>query len=122
MNLKGEDILNILKISASKQRGVMQVSGLKYSFEYKSPKDYKLLSAHLLNADSSESEIVPDAIYKVAVNNFLAEGGDNFIPFRNGEILSVHGSQRDILEEKIKTDGASSPLRISYEKRIITED
>lgn len=122
MNLKGEDILNILKISASRQRGVIQVSGLKYSFEHKSPQDYKLLSARLSNADSTESEIVPDAIYKVAINNFLAEGGDNFIPFRNGEILSVHGSQRDILEEKIKTDAASSPLRISYEKRIITED
>ena len=40
MDLKGSDLLELLTISASRQRGVLQVSGLEYSYIYKN-KEYQ---------------------------------------------------------------------------------
>jgi 2',3'-cyclic-nucleotide 2'-phosphodiesterase (5'-nucleotidase family) len=117
MDLKGSDILELLNISASRQRGVLQVSGIEYSYSYHSRKDYKLKSAKIKGED-----IVPDKFYKVATNNFLKDGGDNYIPFTRGENVSVGRSQREAVREFIASQSALAPVELKVYGRIMVEE
>ena len=117
MDLKGSDILELLDISASRQRGVLQVSGIEYAYSYHSRKDYKLKSAKIKGED-----IVPEKVYKVATNNFLKDGGDNYIPFTRGENLSVGRSQREAVREYIASQSAIAPVELKVYGRIMVEE
>ena len=117
MDMKGSDLLELLTISASRQRGVLQVAGLEYSYIYKNKNDYKLKYARI-----GENEISPDKIYKIATNNFLADGGDNYIPFTRGENITVGRSLRDSLREAIASQSAIAPIELKLYDRIIVEE
>ena len=117
MDLKGADILELLDISASRQRGVLQVSGIEYTYSYHNRKDYKLKSAKIKGED-----IVPDKVYKIATNNFLKDGGDNYIPFMRGENVSVGRSQREVVREYIASQSALAPVELKVYGRIIVEE
>ena len=117
MDLKGSDILELLNISSSRQRGILQVSGIEYSYSYHNRKDYKLISAKIKGED-----IVPDKIYKVATNNFLKDGGDNYIPFTRGENISIGRSQREVVREYIASQSSLAPVELKVDGRIMVED
>ena len=117
MDLKGSDILELLTISASRQRGILQVAGMEYSYRFKNKKDYQLLSARINNSD-----IIPDKLYKVATNNFLAEGGDNYIPFVRGENIKIIKSQRDVIRDAIASQSILAPIELKTDGRIIVEE
>ena len=117
MNLKGSDILELLKISASRQRGILQVAGMEYSYSFKNKKVYQLNYAKINHED-----IVPDKSYKVATNNFLAEGGDNYIPFIRGENMMISRSQRDVIREAIASQSLSAPIELKTDGRILVEE
>lgn len=117
MTLKGSDLLDLLKLSASRQRGVLQVSGMRYAFKHKNSEDY-----HLKSALVGEAEIDPNRLYMVATNNFLADGGDNFLPFQRGSIVRPGRQQRDVVKDYISRLTASGPVSLSIEGRILTEE
>ena len=117
MDLKGSDILDLLKISASRQRGVLQVSGLEYSYSYRNKNNYQLKSAKINGED-----ILPDKVYKVATNNFLKDGGDNYIPFTRGENIVIGRSQREVVREYIASQSALAPIDLKVYGRIIVEE
>ena len=117
MDLKGIHILELLKISASRRRGVLQVAGLKYSYSYKNKNDYSLIDV-LINGKPVES----DKFYKVVTNSFLADGGDDYLPFTKGINMVKLGSQRDLFRNYItlqSQNGSIKPLRYG---RIKVED
>lgn len=117
MNLSGSDLLELLKIAASKQRGVLQVSGMTYSFVHRSPNDFALKTALI----ASET-IVPEKTYSVVTNNFLAEGGDNFTPLRQGRDLRFGRQQRDVVKEYVEKLSRVAPVKLNIEGRILTEE
>lgn len=117
MNLKGSDIIEALTISASRQRGVLQVSGLAYAYEYKSRNDYKLTKA-TINGEG----IVPDKVYKVVTNSFLTDGGDNYIPFTRGTDVAKLDSQREVIKNYIASASQEAPIALKTEGRIIVEE
>ena len=117
MNLKGSDIIEALTISASRQRGVLQVSGLAYAYEYKSRNDYKLTKATINGED-----IVPDKVYKVVTNSFLTDGGDNYIPFTRGTDVAKLDSQREVIKNYIASASQEAPIALKTEGRIIVEE
>ena len=117
MELKGSDILELLKIAASRQRGVLQVSGLSYTFRHRSPVDYALVAAK-----TGETAVDPEKYYSVITNNFLADGGDNFLPFRNGRNLSYGRQQRDVVKDYIAGLSRSGPVSLRIEGRVVAEE
>ena len=117
MDLKGSDIIDLLKISACRQRGILQVAGLEYSYVFKSKKDYQLKYAKINN-----EEIIPDKTYKITTNNFLAEGGDNYIPFTRGNNLSINKSLRDVIRDAIASQSTLAPIELKTDGRIIVEE
>lgn len=117
VELRGLELIEALKIAASRQRGVLQVSGLSYSFEYKNSKDFKLLDATLIDGEP----IKEDALYRVAINSFLYEGGDNFEPLKKGVVLEEFDSLRGIVKAYMMGYG-SEVISLSYQDRIKVED
>lgn len=117
MDLKGSDILELLNISASRQRGVLQVSGLEYSYFYRNKNTFSLKSAKIKGED-----IIPDKVYRVATNNFLKDGGDNYTPFTRGENIVLGRSQRDVIREYIMTQSAIAPVELKTDGRIMVEE
>ena len=117
MDLKGSDILELLKISASRKRGILQVSGLEYSYTYHNSKDYRLNYVKIKGED-----IVPDKSYKVATNNFLADGGDNYLPFTRGENIVIGNSQRDTIRNIIVSQSLIAPIELKIDGRIKVEE
>lgn len=117
MNLTGADIVELLNISSSRQRGILQVAGIEYAYEYKSRNDYKLTKAKIKGED-----IIPDKTYKVATNNFLADGGDNYIPFIRGTEVEKLGSQREAVKNYIASISVTAPVILKTEGRIIIEE
>ena len=117
MKLKGSDILELLNISASRQRGILQVSGMEYAYYYRSRNDYGLKYARI-----NGEEIASETVYLVAANNFLVDGGDNYLPFQRGQEVVVGRSQREVVREQIAALSASAPVILKTDSRIVVEE
>ncbi len=117
MKLKGADILELLNISASRQRGILQVSGMEYAYYYRSRNDYGLKYARI-----NGEEIASETLYLVAANNFLVDGGDNYLPFQRGQEVVVGRSQREVVREQIAALSASAPVILKTDGRIVVEE
>jgi 5'-nucleotidase/UDP-sugar diphosphatase len=58
-----------------------QVSGLRYSWNPNQPAGARIVSVEVLNEDGSYSPIDMNATYKVASNDFVRNGGDDYQSF-----------------------------------------
>lgn len=116
MQLTGSEIEQLLRLSASLQRGLLQVAGASYEFS-KRDESFALDSFTIGGAP-----VDPDRMYSVCTNNFLADGGDNFTPFRNGRQMQYGRQQRDVVSDYVAQRSADAPLRLSTEGRIIRRD
>jgi len=114
MDLTGADLLDLLRISATRQRGVLQVSGMSYSFV--------AAGSEVKQVRVGDSDLEPDKTYSVATNNFLADGGDNFSGFQKGSNLRFGRQQRDVVRDYIVARSASGPVRLQTEGRIVVEE
>ncbi|GAB4283059.1 MAG: bifunctional UDP-sugar hydrolase/5'-nucleotidase [Candidatus Rifleibacteriota bacterium] len=116
MELKGSDIQELLTQSASLRRGVLQVSGASYSFAWRSQDDYELREVKV-----GDDPIDPEKTYLVCTNSFLADGGDNFLAFKNGRNVVYGRQQRDIVQEYLEKLGRDGPVRLATYGRITVE-
>ncbi len=64
-----------------------------YRFDLDQPEGQRIVSATLDGA-----AIDPNTTYRVAINNFIAKGGDGFAPFSKASLISDIGFDLDILE------------------------
>jgi 2',3'-cyclic-nucleotide 2'-phosphodiesterase (5'-nucleotidase family) len=115
MELTGRDLLELLKISATRQRGVLQVSGMKYAFSAGEAAEVKKVTV-------GEADLRPDKVYSVSTNNFLADGGDNFTVFQRGSNIRFGRQQRDVVKDYIAFLSASGSVRLQVEGRIVVEE
>jgi 2',3'-cyclic-nucleotide 2'-phosphodiesterase (5'-nucleotidase family) len=86
---------------------VTQVSGIKYVIDMSRPAGDRVTSLAL--ADGSPLD--PQKLYKVAVNNFMATGGDNFDVLANGRdktdtALLIRGAMEALVRDRCKGGGA----------------
>lgn len=99
--LTGAQIVESLRLTSTGERGVLQVSGLRYIVDWKKDSQKKiseknrLVSVKLLDG----SFLDPDKLYKVAMPDFLAMGGDGLQPVMT-----------DVPANRIKTS-LDKPLR-----------
>lgn len=113
IELSGSDLLELFTQSASKRRGILQVSGATYSFANRSNDDYEL-EALLINGE----EVQTTKNYFVSTNSFLQDGGDNFLAFRNGRNLKYGRQQRDVVKDYLKKLAREGPIRLPVDGRV----
>ncbi|MDF2630790.1 MAG: 5-nucleotidase [Symbiobacteriaceae bacterium] len=96
----------------------MQVAGISFKWDYAKADGERILELNLANGQPVD----PNATYKVAVNNFMAGGGDDLPILKE---LQVAGKQVDtgvvdveVTVEHFKTVTAGGPLTYGLQNRI----
>lgn len=87
--LKGADVVAALENGVSRAENpenegtgrFPQVAGLHYTWNPDLPVGSRIISVEVENPDGTFSPIDHDAVYKVAANNFMRQGGDDYSVF-----------------------------------------
>lgn len=117
MNITGEQVRILLnqQFAADRNR-IMQISGLKYTWTNNQPLGQKVLDIYL----PSGSKIDPNGVYSVAVNNFMADGGDGFLVLKQGTNRATKMTDLDASVDYIKS--LAGPISAQIEGRILIDD
>lgn len=90
-----------------------QVAGIRYSFDPTQPAGSRIVSVEVRGADGSFSPIDPEAVYKVATNDFMLNGGDGYSVFGSGANAYAFGKPLDqILAEYLVSIGTVDPASV----------
>jgi 5'-nucleotidase len=73
---------------------ILQISGFEYSYNASNPAGQRITSVTVDGA-----QLDRNATYTVAVNSFIATGGDGFTVFEEGQNQQTLGSDVDALED-----------------------
>lgn len=111
MDLKGSQVLVLLEESADKHSKMLQISGMSVEYDLTRP-----AGSRVVQASVQGKPLQPDSIYRVATNDFLAAGGDQFMPFEEGRNLSYGDALRDIVGVYLQKH---SPVQPAIEQRIV---
>ncbi len=87
--ITGADLLTALENGVSRAENpenegtgrFLQVSGLRYSWDPTKPAGERIVSVEVRTADGGWEPLDPEAVYKVAANNFIRNGGDEYAVF-----------------------------------------
>lgn len=131
LSLKGSEIKQVLEQSVSflplKYGGFLQVSGLCFDVDINKPplkieadrktgtvkiiqQGNRVSKIRLLNANEKHTSLNPERIYQVAVNSFLANGGDNYFMLKNRKKRSTYITMRSIVKNNLSTRKQTSPI------------
>ena len=80
---------------------ILQISGIRYSYDARSPNGAKIVPGTLVLENGTP--ILPTTTYTVAANEFIASGGDGFTVFREGRIVASFGSDLEALEDYVES-------------------
>ncbi|MFC1742871.1 bifunctional metallophosphatase/5'-nucleotidase [Candidatus Riflebacteria bacterium] len=94
IDLSGVEIMRILEISSARRAGVLQVSGINYSYSTKKNIGKRV---EIVKIEGKELDLKKN--YSVAINDFLYRGGDGFTPFKNGKNFKIWGSLREAVRD-----------------------
>lgn len=113
MKLSGADIRQMLKRAlrgtrADEDGGFLQVSGLWFTVQGK--------AATSVQTGNDRAPLENDRIYKVALTDFMAEGGDDYVLLAGRPLHKTGLPLRELLVETIR---AGSPLSPKTEGRIV---
>ncbi len=111
MNLTGAQLLQVLEEGASSRFGTVQVSGLTWSFDPDAPFGDRVTSVTV-----NGTALDPSATYRVATNNFMAAGGDEFTTLTQG--TNVVDTGVNLVDTVVRHLGASSPVDPQVEGRL----
>ncbi len=104
MDITGKQIIDILEQSATKKSRIMQVSGLKVVYNMTNPEGHRVSGVTVGNAP-----LVREKTYRIAANDFLAAGGDQFDTFKDGQRLLYGDPLRDIFVSYLNKFSPVSP-------------
>jgi 5'-nucleotidase / UDP-sugar diphosphatase len=110
VDLAGERILEALERGATLESGMLQVSGLSLRVDLSKPAGSRVSDVRM-----GGEPLRPGKRYRVAVNDFLAAGGDRFDSFLKGANASAAGNFRDAVLGYLE---AHSPVEPRVEGRI----
>ncbi len=116
MNLSGMQLKELLELSAAHRYSRLQISGLRMIYNSSLPRGRRVLNVFVMT-DEGEETLDLEEKYKVATNSFLAQGGDGYSTFRNGE--DVTDTSILLREAQIEYIEKNSPVTASCSERIV---
>jgi 5'-nucleotidase len=108
--MTGDQIKEVLeRTTTSIERGIMQVSGLRYTYDMALDKEKPASDRNRLVSVTREdgSPLEPAKLYRVAMPDFLAAGGDGFLPVTS----RIPANRITILQEKPMHDVFAEVLK-----------
>lgn len=111
LNLTGKEIDRLLESQfdnpISPEYRTLQVSrGFSYTWNSSAPSGQKV---DIKSIKINGSSIDPEASYRIAANSFLADGGDNFVVFKEGDDRICGVVDLDAFEEYFRAFSPVSP-------------
>ncbi len=114
LGLTGREVKQALE-QALKYNRVTQVSGIRYSFDSSRPTMARVLTL----TDAGGAPLDSTKVYRVAVNDFMATGGDNYDVLSGGrDRQNPNVLVRDALEQYIVERCAKGSLDVAPDGRI----
>jgi len=112
VELKGEELIEILEQGFSLERGMIQASGIVADIDFSRP-----IGSRLVSLEIEGEPVDPGLTYTVTTNSFLAEGGDLYSTFVGKEW--VEHDKRTLAEVVIEFFKArTTPVTLPVEGRI----
>ncbi len=115
MNLTGAQVEQVLEEGANSQYGTVQVSGLTWAYDADAPFGDRVTRVTLPDG----TPIDPNATYKIATNNFMATGGDQFITLTKG--TNTTDTQTNLVDTVVRYLELNSPVDPQVEGRLTVE-
>ena len=115
MNLTGAQVEQVLEEGANSQYGTVQVSGLKWAYDADAPFGNRVTRVTLPDG----TPIDPNATYKIATNNFMASGGDQFTTLTQGQ--NTTDTQINLVDTVVRYLEVNSPVDPQVEGRLTVE-
>jgi 5'-nucleotidase len=88
--LTGAQVKEVLEQGASGQRGMVQVSGLRFTYDPSLPVGGRVTS---ITVSATGQPIDPGANYRVVTNDFMINGGDSYTTFQQGTNTVTYSDQ-----------------------------
>jgi 2',3'-cyclic-nucleotide 2'-phosphodiesterase (5'-nucleotidase family) len=117
VELDGNEVRQVLEEGITGEHGVVQVSGLKFTFNYDAPVGKRIIG-DVVDSNTGLS-LDPEKAYHVAVNDFMAHGGDGYHTLAANPQVGTSTLMRDIVVSWIKRSSSFNPPDPSDEQRII---
>ena len=105
--MTGQDIVDVLEQGATLSKGMVQISGLTFTYDSTKPEYSRVLEVTM--ADGTPIDLEKE--YTVATNDFLAGGQDNYVTLKNFEWSNPYNEPllRNLLADDIRTKGTYMP-------------
>jgi 5'-nucleotidase/UDP-sugar diphosphatase len=115
MELTGAQVKQVLEEGANSQYGTVQVSGLTWAYDADAPFGNRVTRVTLPDG----TLIDPNATYKIATNNFMATGGDQFTTLTQGQ--NTTDTQINLVDAVVRYLEENSPVDPQVEGRLTVE-
>jgi len=114
MEMTGAQVLDLLEGQWAREGGIVLVpSGLRYAVDMSAPPRSRVRDVRLTSRDAP---LDPNTTYSIAVNSFLASGGDGFGVFSSARNPQVGGPDLDAFLSHLRS--LPSPISAAIDGRI----
>lgn len=115
--MTGKQIKELLEQSVTLKKGMLQISGLSYTYDSSKPEYERVVEITMPDGSAIDME----ATYAVATNDFLSGGQDEYVTLKEVEWTNDYELLRDALKEDIKAKGELVPITEERAKDISEE-
>jgi 2',3'-cyclic-nucleotide 2'-phosphodiesterase (5'-nucleotidase family) len=116
VELDGNELRLVLEEGVTGAHGLVQVSGLQFTFDYDKPVGSRIIG-DVIDL-STGLPVNPASTYLVAVNDFMANGGDSNFTLAANPQDNTYVLVRDIVVDWVKANSPITPPDPSAEMRI----
>ena len=116
VELDGNEVRQVLEEGITGEHGVVQVSGLQFTFDYDAPVGSRIVG-DVIDLSTGQP-LDPNTTYVVAVNDFMANGGDDYDTLPLNPQTNTYVLVRDIVVDWIKANSPFTPPDPAVEQRI----
>jgi 2',3'-cyclic-nucleotide 2'-phosphodiesterase (5'-nucleotidase family) len=116
VELDGNEVRQVLEEGITGDHGLVQVSGLKFAFDYDAPVGSRIVG-DVIDL-STGLPLDPGTTYYVAVNDFMANGGDDYDTLAANPQVNTYVLVRDLVVEWVKANSPFTPPDPAIEQRI----
>lgn len=113
LEMKGSDIRALFEHGASLTNGILQVSkGVEMNYDDSKPIGNRVTLCRIKGIDLDDNKV-----YKLVTSNFLADGGDGFVSFKNA--ISKKNTQVEIIQAMIAYMKSFGVYKPTLEGRVV---
>ncbi|MGD8814349.1 MAG: 5'-nucleotidase C-terminal domain-containing protein [Anaerolineales bacterium] len=116
VELDGAEVRQVLEEGITGDHGLIQVSGLQFTFDYDEPVGSRIMGDVIDLATGLPLD--PGTTYYVAVNDFMAAGGDDYLTLASNPQTNSYELVRDLVVDWVRANSPFTPPDPAIEQRI----